>query len=380
MADARQTALDLFAEEFSGSPEFVVRSPGRVNLIGDHTDYNDGFVLPMAIDRHVWLAGRRRTDRRVSMLSAGFPPVDLDLDALGPSDSGWGEYVAGVAWSLSMGLDPLSGWEGAMASDVPVGAGLSSSAALELAVAMAFSHVAGLAWDPVAMALAAQRAENEWVGMACGIMDQLVVAAADPDNALLIDCRSLASQAVPIPDGVSVLVVDSGTRRSLVESAYNERRAACEEASRLLGVAALRDADAGLLVASNLPEVVARRARHVISENARVLDVADALRAGDASRAGQAMNASHQSLAADYEVSTSALDRLVDLLHQQPGVFGARMTGAGFGGCVVALVDHESTATVVDATLDGARRAGLEEVAAYRTRPVAGTSVQDVSS
>lgn len=370
--EARQSAVELFRRSFGAEPEFVVRSPGRVNLIGDHTDYNDGFVLPMAIDRSVWLAGRMTTERRIRVESAGFDVIELDLDRIERSGGGWGEYVAGVAWSLAEAGDALCGWDGAVASDVPVGAGLSSSAALELAVARATTVCSGSPWDPVAIAQVAQRAENEWVGMACGIMDQLVVAAAAPHAALLIDCRWLETRPVPIPTEVAVVVVDSATRRSLVGSAYNQRRKSCEQAAALLGVPALRDIEDVGQIAALLPERLARRARHVVTENRRVLAFEAALRDGDVEQAGQLLLASHRSLRDDFEVSVPEIDDLVATLMEIRGVHGARMTGAGFGGCLVALVDAASVGSVIDELRDRVH----PDVEVYVTRPAAGTSFE----
>jgi galactokinase len=315
-----------------------------VNLIGDHTDYSDGFVLPIAIDRGLWLAIRLRSDRTVRIwaeLSGEW--AEFDLDQLSQRN-GWIAYVQGVAHVLHDRGHELGGFDGVLTADLPVGAGLSSSAALELAVARAFAVSSDLAWDPVEMALAGQRAENEWVGMNCGIMDQLICAIGEPGHAMLIDCRTLEASPTPIPAGAAVVVLDTMTRRELVDSAYNERRAACEEAAAAFGVAALRDLDPGKLIegVERLDPVVYRRARHVLNENAATLGAAEALRNGDLARAGALMNASHASLATDYEVTTSAVDAMVDAARLSPACFGARMTGAGFGGSVVALIaaDH----------------------------------------
>ncbi len=238
----------------------------------------------------------------------------------------------------------MRGWEGVLAGDVPLGAGLSSSAALELATARAFAATSRLAWRPTDMALLAQRAENEWVGVNCGIMDQLISAAGVAGHALLIDCRSLDTRPVPLPDEVAVVVLDTGTRRGLVDSAYNERRAQCEAAARHFGVRALRDVDERMFAegGGSLDEVTRRRARHVVTENARTLAAADALAAGDVQRVGMLMDQSHRSLRDDFEVSRAELDAMVEIARGQPGCLGARMTGAGFGGCAVALVERSS--------------------------------------
>ncbi|RME83849.1 MAG: galactokinase, partial [Caldilineae bacterium] len=233
-----------FAEMFGRPPTLLARAPGRVNLIGEHTDYNDGFVLPMAIDRAIWLAVRPRADQRVVVHSLEFDQtVTFSLARLQNEHAGWVEYIRGVAWALQEAGYALRGWEGVLAGDVPIGAGLSSSAALEMATARAFAAVSELPWEPKSMARLGQRAENEWVGMKCGIMDQMISAAGQAGHALLIDCRTLDTQPVPLPPATVVVVLDTATRRGLTDSAYNERRAQCEAAARFFGVPALRDLD-----------------------------------------------------------------------------------------------------------------------------------------
>ena len=231
-----------FDSRFHQSPRWVVRAPGRVNLIGEHTDYNDGFVLPLAIDRAVWIALRPRDDRRVAVYSVDYDQMgEFSLDGLRNEKAGWIEYLKGTAWSLQDAGLALTGWEGVLQGDVPLGAGLSSSAALEMATARALAAAGNLDWNPAKMAKLGQRAENKWVGVNCGIMDQLISAAGRENHALLIDCRSLDCQPVPFPPGVAVVVLDTSTRRGLVDSAYNERRSQCEAAAKFFGVTALRD-------------------------------------------------------------------------------------------------------------------------------------------
>jgi galactokinase len=348
---APERAVAGFRTRWGAEPPLLARAPGRVNLIGDHTDYNDGFVLPMAIDREVWIALRPRADRRVKAISESDPrPVGLTVDA-GGVEAGWGAYLQGVSWALREADLPVQGWDGFVASDVPVGAGLSSSAALELAAAMAF--LAGAERRPglVDLARLAQRAENDWVGVSCGIMDQLVVAAGRAGHALLIDCRTLEARPVPLPAGVAVLVLDTTTRRDLVASAYNQRRRECEQAARVLGVAALRDVDAADVArhAERLGHPLVGRARHVVTENDRTRRAAEALGRGDVRTTGSLMAESHVSLRDDFEVSSDALDAIVDAAAVQPGCHGARMTGAGFGGCAVALVDGSAAERVAEA-------------------------------
>ncbi len=343
------TVSHHFAAQFGESPAFIVRAPGRVNLIGEHTDYNDGFVFPMAIDRATWIALRPRADKRVSAIS-----LDMDerrefaLDDLPrPGKIRWIDYLIGVAWSLGERGYALNGWDGVISGDVPIGSGLSSSAALELAAARAFYEVSDFDWDARAMALACQAAENNWLGVNCGIMDQMISAAGVADRALLIDCRSLATRTAPLPPGTAVVILDTGTRRGLVDSEYNERRARCEAAARHFGVAALRDVELATFKrrAGELDEVSQRRARHVISENERALQARDAMKAGDAGTLGRLMIESHISLRDDFEVSSPALDAIVAGASAEAACYGARMTGAGFGGCAVALARTEAADT-----------------------------------
>ena len=347
--DPRAAVLEVFAREFGGEPEVLVRAPGRVNLIGEHTDYNDGFVLPLAIERAVWIGLRRRDDTMVDVWSVDFDK-DASFDAAAPEMGGpaWLEYLKGTAWALLDAGHALRGWSGAMASDVPIGAGLSSSAAIELATARAFQSTSGFDWDAPAMALLAQRAENRWVGVNCGIMDQMISATGVEGHAMLIDCRSLELTPVPLPEGTSVVILDTATRRGLVDSAYNERRTQCQAAAEFFGVKALRDVRLPLLEVRSieLDPTIAKRAMHVVSENERTVAAAAAMRDGDAAALGELMNASHESLRDDFEVSSEALDTIVEIARAQDGCHGARMTGAGFGGCAVALVEAEAAVRI----------------------------------
>lgn len=342
--DASQVSRH-FGDHFGGRPMAVVRSPGRVNLIGEHTDYNQGFVLPMAIDQAVWVAARPRSDRRLRVLSLDVePPVEFALHRPEAARGTWAAYVAGVAWSLAQAGHRLTGWEGVVATDLPPDAGLSSSAALELAVARVFAALNDLPWDPIAMAHVARRAENAWVGVACGVMDQLACACGLSDHALLIDCRSLAIEPVPLPAGVVVLVLDTRVPRRLADTPYHRRQQECAAAARHLGGATLRDLDPGCLEARRdvLEENLYKRARHIITENERAIRAAHALRAGEVDAFGRLMLASQRSLVEDFEVSCPALDTMVQCALSQPGCHGARLTGAGFGGCAVALVETGS--------------------------------------
>jgi galactokinase len=360
--NASGRAVRLFRAQFGGDPDALLRAPGRVNLIGEHTDYNDGFVLPAAIDRDLCVAVRVRSDARVDVRSEGREGALIAVDGFERRSDGWGVYVQGVAWALTEAGHRLAGWDGVMASDIPVGAGLSSSAAIELATARAFQLSAGFEWEPTTMARLCQRAENAWVGLASGLMDQLACVRGRAGHALLLDCRSLDSEWVPIPDRVAIVVLDTGTRRELETSAYNDRRRECEAAARALGVESLRDVSESDLRSRStaLVDMVARRARHVITENERTIAAADALRAGDAERVGRLMNESHRSLREDFEVSSEALDTMADAAQTAEGCFGARLTGGGFAGCAVALVERTATPAFERAVAEAYReRTGL---------------------
>jgi galactokinase len=343
-----------FSTVFDGMPDLIVRAPGRVNLIGEHTDYNDGFVLPMAIDYDIRIAARVRPDRTVCLYSVDLDKRDtFSLDnvrRVGDKPT-WADYVRGVADVLQREGFTLRGMDAAITGNVPRASGLSSSAAMELAAITAFRLLSKLDLDPVRAALLGQRAENEFVGMRCGIMDQFISSLGKADHALLIDCRSLDYQPVLLPGGVRIAVTDSGVRRGLVDSAYNERRAQCEEGARLLGVKALRDVSVQMFEAneSRLPALVARRCRHVVTEDQRTLDSVDAMKRGDLAAFGQLMNESHASMRDWFEITTKDIDTLVEIQQNMPGCFGARMTGGGFGGCTVALVREDAVPSVAEA-------------------------------
>jgi galactokinase len=341
----------VFQHNFGHRPAVVVRAPGRVNLIGEHTDYNGGFVLPMAIDYYVYMAATPRADRKVHLFAADFDQLDsFELDDLehAPEDLGWANYIRGVIKMLQIDGHELGGFDAAIQGGVPRGSGLSSSAALELATITALRILNRLSLDTVHAALIAQRAENQFVGVACGIMDQFISAMGVANHALCIDCRDLSTQTVPLPKGITVMVVDSDVRRGLVQSAYNERRAQCEEGARLLGASLLRDVSLDQLLAAKpqMPEMVAKRCQHVVTENQRVLDGVAALRGDDAVAFGRLMNESHTSLRDLFEVSTPELDALVEIQQSVSGCLGARLTGAGFGGCTVALVQTSALASL----------------------------------
>lgn len=359
----------------------VVHAPGRVNVIGEHTDYNEGFVLPAAIDLGITVAFVPRSDRRVRLRVRGrrTRQAELELDGRPERLGDWRDYVAGTGWALGEAGASLNGFDGLLASDLPSGAGLSSSAALELAVAWALSGGRPPLPDPMAVALAARRAENEIVDVPSGLMDPFAVACGVDGAALLLDCRSLEHRAVPIPPGAALVIADSGVPRGLRASAYAERRAQCERAVAALrrrepGLRSLRDATPGLLeaAAADLDGVELRRARHVVGEDERVLVTAAALEAGDLPAAGRQLLASHASLRDDFDVSSPALDRLVELAMTVPGAFGSRLTGAGFGGSTVTLVRDDAVDDLREALESGYRTPDGQPPLVRRVRPSTG--------
>jgi galactokinase len=343
----------LFRDSFGASPTLVTRAPGRVNLIGEHTDYNDGFVLPCAISKQTMVAVRPRDDGMVNIvagdLAGASTRFSLNAPILPASDAAWSNYVRGMACLLQAEGLEFPGVDMAILGDMPQGAGLSSSAALENASGLAFVTLAGRPdFDRTRLAQIGQRTEHEFAGCKCGIMDQLVSARAEAGSALLIDCRSLDVQPVAIPDDVAILIVHSGISRGLVDGEYNARRLQCEVAAAHYGVAALRDLQA-LPGQGNFDHVAWRRARHVITENARTLAAVDALSRGDLSTVGRLMAESHASMRDDFEITLPAIDRLVAILADAIGdAGGARMTGGGFGGAVVALIAKDRVDGVVD--------------------------------
>jgi galactokinase len=348
-----------------------------VNLVGEHTDYNDGFVLPMAIDRAVWAAASPRDDRQVRLLALSLEqaPVRFSLDGLQPDPkSRWSNYVRGVLALLERAGHRLGGLDLAYAGNVPIGAGLSSSAAVEVAMGTAAKELFGLNLSGIELARICQQAEHEFAGTQCGLMDQLISVEGREGRALLIDCRHFTWEAVPMPPGQLVIVCDTGKRRGLADSAYNERRAQCEESARRLGVTALRDLDVATFEAraGELPPLLRRRARHVVHENARTLRAAQALGRGDVSEFGQLMNQSHASLRDLYEVSSEELDLMSALARSQPGCWGARMTGAGFGGCVVALVDKAAAESFLETVGTLYERQSLRKPSLYVCQAAAG--------
>jgi galactokinase len=336
-----------FEQAFHAHPS-ISSAPGRVNLIGEHTDYNDGFVLPCAIGFRTYVAVHAREDNRLIMCSEEFPgQFEFDVNALPAAhQSIWCDYPVGVAVALGKRGFPLPGANVMVQGEVPLGAGLSSSAALEVASALAFLGLSGGSLPLPEIAQLCQRAENEFVGARVGIMDQFVACLGKAGHALMLDCRSLAYQFVPIPDGVSIVICNTMVRHKLAGGEYNVRRAECEEGVRLLakripGIAALRDVSVAQLekYRADLPEKIYQRCEHVVWENERVLESSKALATGDLRAVGEYMAASHRSLRDLYQVSCFELDSMVESAQGLPGFFGGRMTGGGFGGCTVNLVN-----------------------------------------
>jgi galactokinase len=372
-----------YTARFHRPPQLVVRAPGRVNLIGEHTDYNDGFVLPVAVDQAAWLAVGVADESLTTVRALDIKNDEAVFSTLGAPASvgGWADYPKGVLWAfLERGLQP-SAINAVLASDVPVGAGMSSSAAIELAFAFAWTTLGQFDISLSDLALLCQKAENQYVGVNCGIMDQMISACGKAGHAMMLDSRSLERRYFPMPEGVAIVVSDSMVRRSLASSEYNVRRAQCEQAVRHLQVnlpevKALRDVSLRELkrFGRDLPDVVYRRARHVVTENARVVKFARALYAGDIETAGALMVEGHRSLRDDYEVSAPELDALVEAAVDIPGCYGARLTGAGFGGCTIALV-AEAAVPEFQAHISGAygERFG-KQPAVYVTHPADGVA------
>jgi galactokinase len=365
----------------------VAAAPGRVNLIGEHTDYNDGWVLPMAIDRRVGVAFAPRGDRILRARSAVFDETrEIRLDDLAPpGGSEWFSFVAGVAWAMISSGHEVPGADLMINGDVPLGSGLSSSSALVMATALAICDVSGSPWSPLDMALLGHRVEREWIGIEGGVMDQFTAVMARQGHALLLDCRELTHELVLLPDGSAVVVMDTGFPRTLAASAYNERSASCRSAVGSLQKAdpeirALRDVNLDVLEAERdrLGETVYRRARHVVTENLRPRAMADALIGGDLEGAGRLMDESHFSLRDLFEVSSAELDLFTELAREHPACYGARLTGAGFGGCAIALVSAAGAEEFMNATHARYRERVELPSSVFACRPESGARLLDL--
>ncbi len=346
-----QAVQEAFQERIGRPPQVIARAPGRINLIGEHTDYNDGFVLPMSINRATFVALARRSDDSVRVISLDFEGDHTFRlgDWHGDHHPHWTRYPRGVMWLLADKGHALTGLDMVIGAELAIGAGVSSSASVEVAVLEALLALFGIEHSQTEKALMGVEVEHRFVGIPCGVMDQMASALGDAGHALLIDCRSLETTLVPLPSEAAVVVMDTGKRRGLVDSEYGLRRRQCEEGARLLGVPALRDVRVEDLPQAlpGLPPVIQKRVRHVVTENARTLEAVEAFRAGDLAQAGRLFNESHASLRDDYEVSCFELDVMVELAQAQPGCYGARMSGGGFGGCAVALVQQAAVSSFI---------------------------------
>jgi len=338
----------IFNDAFGYAAPETIQAPGRVNLIGEHTDYNDGFVLPCAIDYQTVISCAKRDDRQVRVIAADYDQqqdiFSLDQPITPHPDYLWANYVRGVVKHLQQRQPAFGGVDMVISGNVPQGAGLSSSASLEVAVGTVFNTLYNLSLDGAAIAVNGQEAENQFVGCNCGIMDQLISALGEKDHAMLLDCRTLGTRPVPMPQDVAVVIINSNFRRSLVGSEYNTRRLQCEEGAAFFGQASLRDVTLKQFAAREheLDPVVAKRVRHVLTENARTLEAADALANGDLARMAVLMAESHASMRDDFEITVPPIDLLVDIVKNTVGENGGvRMTGGGFGGCVVALIPQD---------------------------------------
>ena len=379
---ARDLAVE-FAYRFGRVP-IVSRAPGRVNLIGEHTDYNDGFVMPAALEFATLTAASQRPDRRLRVYSMIMDETcEFDLDSPPPGPTGeWSDYILGVALMLESTGRNLSGADLIVWSDVPIGAGLSSSAALEVSCAHALLTESGLPFDPIEIAQLCQRAENDFVGMRCGVMDQYISCCGVAGHALLIDCRSLESRNVAIAPDLRLLIANSRVRHQHAGGEYNLRREACEEGVRLLSrylgpIQALRDVTPQQLESKRrkLPELIYRRCRHIITENARVLEAERALEAGDLVACGRAMDASHISMRDDFEITCPEVDMLAGLAQTVKGVYGSRMTGGGFGGCTISLIEASAVDKASQILTDGYRIGMGRDVDIYVCAPSDGAQL-----
>lgn len=376
---------DQFKTRFGRVPTVIGRAPGRVNLIGEHTDYNDGFVMPMALEHATWVAAAPRDDGRIRAVS---PSLDVEhewqLDNWShDTDPDWTSYVAGAAMLLRDTGATLGGCDLLIESSVPVGGGLSSSAAIEVSTLLAMARLAGVSLEGVSLADLARRVEHEFAGVPCGIMDQYVSVLAHEGCALLLDCRSRTWQQIPLTlDGHTIVIVNSGVRHKLASGEYAKRQAQCHDAVRYFQahrpeVQSLRDVAPEEVEqhAAAMDPLAAARARHVTTENVRTPAAAEALRGGDLAEVGRLMLASHASLRDDYEVSCAELDRLVEIATAVDGVVGARMTGGGFGGCIVAIVREDAVPQVESAICEKYDGAGYGPAEIIRSRPGAGASI-----
>jgi len=385
-----QEIKKLYQNNFNHNPNWIVQAPGRVNLLGEHVDYNEGIVLPTAIDRSVFLAGSPLEDHQVSLTAIdlgesttfNIDQIEEKIDVNGEPLPHWVLYPAGVAWALKNAGLKVSGVEIMITSNIPIGAGLSSSAALEVAFAVLWQTVSKWELDRLSLAILCQKAENLYVGLSCGLMDQFASACGVKGHALYFDTRSLEWEAAPLPEKTTLIIADSGVRRTLTNSAYNERRASCEEAVKYIkdylpDIESLRDVPATEFVAFSpfIPKIPRMRAEHIVKEIARVQSALSALKRNDKQAFGALMYAGHNSLRDLYEVSTPELDLLVELSRNIPGCIGARLTGAGFGGCTINLVEEELSENFISTIKQEYYRKSGNEAQVYLCKASQGASI-----
>lgn len=338
-----QTLSSIFEKHYGEVPALVAHAPGRVNLIGEHTDYNQGFVFPAAINFGTWVAASKRDDDKINVIAMDYDNQENQFslsDIQYDNEQSWANYVRGVIKVLKAAYADVGGANLLVTGNVPQGAGLSSSASFEIAILKVMSSLYGYYLDGVKAALLGQKAENTFVGCSCGIMDQLISAMGNEGKAMLLDCQSFAIEHSPLPDSHQIVIINSNVKRGLVDSEYNLRRQQCEQAASLLGVASLREATMEMLEIAkvHMSDVVYRRAKHIITENKRTLEASEALKTGDMATVSRAMAASHVSMRDDFEITVPPIDFLVEIIDEVLGSSGGvRMTGGGFGGCVVAL-------------------------------------------
>lgn len=386
MSELKDFVTRRFAERFQGDAELIIRAPGRVNIIGEHTDYNSGYVLPMAIDREILLAVRARGDQQVCILALDQQNEECAFDLSQPIENcaathSWQNYPKGIFAVLQAEGYKLKGVDLVIGGNIPMGAGLSSSAALLMAIALMNNQINDLAINRVKLAQLCQRAENEYCGVQSGIMDQAVISLAQTGNALLIDCRSISFIDVPLPQGCAILVCNTMKSRNLHSSSYNDRREECSKALQFINKSlirkfqSLREVSLGEIDSLTLPSPLGRRARHVISENQRVLKSVSAAQSNDKVKLGQLITQSHESLRANFDASIHELDLMVWIANQQQGVLGARLTGAGFGGCAIALVEEEFAEQAKNNITDGYQKETNIYPELYLVKPCNGASV-----
>jgi galactokinase len=385
MSELITNVKSVFKQVLDYQPTHIIQAPGRVNLIGEHTDYNDGFVLPCAINYQTVVAAAKREDNLIRLVSVDYGNDTDEFDLSKPIEflpgKMWANYIRGVVKFLLARGYTFSGADICVTGNVPQGAGLSSSAALEVVIGQTFKTLYDLDISQAEIALNGQQAENEFVGCNCGIMDQMISAKGEQNHAMLLDCRTLESQAVSMPEAMAVVIINSNKQRGLVDSEYNTRRLQCEQAAQIFGVKALRDVSIEEFNQNqqNLDDVVAKRARHVITENDRTLEAAKALRAQDMKRLGELMAESHASMRDDFEITVSEIDCLVDIVKDVIGdQGGVRMTGGGFGGCIVALIPPSLTDAVKQAVAEKYQLATGLQASIYVCQATAGAGVVEV--